>query len=85
MIDRGRESRRPAFILARHKAGGMNVSSERHRKIRHDHRADVSRANALARRLVMIRRGLRCFGRATHLAYFGDRIGQEIANEKKHS
>jgi len=58
MIDRGREPRRPAFIFARQKAGGMDVSPEGHRKIRHDHGADVSRANALARRLVMIRGGL---------------------------
>jgi hypothetical protein len=84
MIDRGRESRRPSFILARQKTGRMNVSPEGHRKISHDHRADMGRANALAGRLVMVRSGLRCFGRTTHLAYFGDRIGQEIANEKKH-
>ena len=84
MIDRGRETRRPAFILARQKAGGMNVSSEGHRKIRHDHRADVSRANALTGCLFMVGRGLRCFGRAAHLTNFRHRIGDEIANEKKH-
>jgi hypothetical protein len=58
MVDRGHETGRPAFILARQKTGGMNVSSEGHCKISHDHGADMGRANALARRLVMIRAGL---------------------------
>ena len=58
MIDRGRETGRHAFIFARQKAGGMNVSPEGHRKIRHDHRANVSGANALAGRLLMVGSGL---------------------------